>query len=76
MLNNARMYKFMTVKQLNKRIDEIKMQLDNEETFEERLKLLDDLAVIVGILLRKCRHNIKVMKYVTSKLKELEALTN
>lgn len=74
MLNRTVVYNFMTNKQLGKRVNKIKMKLDTEEKFEERLKLLEDLAVIVGILLRRCRHDVKVVNYTMTKLDDLEAL--
>jgi hypothetical protein len=64
----------MTVKQLGKRVNKIKMQLDKEQKFEERLNLLEDLAVITGVLLRRCRHDVKVVSYTMKKLDELASL--
>ena len=74
MLNKSVLYKFMTVKQLSKRIYKIKMKLNDAKTFEERLKLLEDLAVITGVLLRRCRRDVKVVNYTMSKLDELTSL--
>lgn len=71
MLNKTVLYKFMTTKQLGKCVDDIKMKLDKEQTFEERLKLLDELAVITGVLLRRCKDDIKVVDYTMKKLDEL-----
>lgn len=74
MLNKSVLYKFMTVKQLSKRINKIRMKLNDAKTFEERLKLLEDLAVITGVLLRRCRHDVKVVNYAMSKLDEFTSL--
>ena len=74
MLNKSVLYKFMTVKQLSKRINKIKMKLNVAKTFEERLKLLEDLAIITGVLLRRCRHDVKVINYTMSKLDDLTSL--
>lgn len=74
MLSKSMLYKFMTVKQLNKRVNKIKMKLDNTQTFEERLNLLEDLAIITGVLLRRCRHDVKVVNYTMKKLDELTSL--
>ena len=68
------MYKFMTVKQLTKRVNKIKMKLDKTQAFEERLDLLEELAIITGVLLRRCRHDVKVMSYTMKKLDEMSAL--
>lgn len=64
----------MTVKQLGKRVNNIKMKLDNTQAFEERLNLLEELAVITGVLLRRCRHDVKVVSYTMKKLDELTSL--
>ena len=74
MLIKTVLYKFMTVKQLGKRVNNIKMKLDKTENFEERLDLLEELAVITGVLLRRCRHDVKVMSYTMNKLDELATL--
>ena len=74
MLSKSILYKFMTVKQLSKRVNKIKTKLDDAQTFEERLKLLEDLAVITGVLLRRCRHDTKVISYTMNKLDELTSL--
>lgn len=71
MLNKTVLYKFMTTKQLGKCVDDIKMKLDKEQKFEERLNLLDELAVITGILLHRCKDDIKVVDYTMKKLDEL-----
>jgi hypothetical protein len=64
----------MTVKQLSKRVNKIKMKLDKTQTFEERLNLLEDLAIITGVLLRRCRHDVKVVSYTMKKLDDLTSL--
>lgn len=74
MLSKSVLYKFMTVKQLGKRVNKIKMKLDNAQTFEERLNLLEDLAVITGILLNRCRHDVKIVSYTMKKLDEMASL--
>lgn len=74
MLIKTMMYKFMTVKQLTKRVNKIKMKLDKTQAFEERLDLLEELAIITGVLLRRCRHDVKVMSYTMKKLDEMSAL--
>ena len=74
MLNKSMLYKFMTVKQLSKRVNKIKIELDKTQVFEERLELLEDLAVITGVLLRRCRHDVKVVSYTMKKLDELTSL--
>lgn len=74
MLNKTVLYKFMTVNQLGKRVDKIKNKLDNEAKFEKRLDLLEDLAVIVNVLLRRNRHNNTVMNYAGAELDKLKAL--
>lgn len=74
MLNGTVVYNFMTVKQLGKRVDKIKKKLDKETKFEKRLDLLEDLTVIVVVLLRRCRHDVKVVNYTMTKLDDLEAL--
>lgn len=74
MLNRTIVYHFMTNKQLGKCVNKIKMKIDKEDNFDKRLKLLEDLAVIVGVLLRRCRHDVKVVNYTMSKLNDLEAL--
>ena len=74
MLNKSMLYKFMTVKQLSKRVNKIKIELDKTQAFEERLKLLEDLAVITGVLLRRCRHDVNVVSYTMKKLDELTSL--
>ena len=74
MLIKTTLYKFMTVKQLGKRVNNIKMKLDKTENFEERLDLLEELAIITGVLLRRCRHDVKVVSYTMNKLNELTSL--
>lgn len=74
MLNRTVVYHFMTTKQLSKRVNKIKMKLNDEETFDKRLKYLEDLSVIVGILLRRCRHDVKVVDYTMTKLNEMASL--
>ena len=74
MLNKTVLYKFMTTKQLGKRVNAIKMNLDNVEAFDKRLDLLEELAVITSILLRRCRHDVKVVSYTMKKLDELATL--
>jgi hypothetical protein len=64
----------MTVKQLSKRVNKIKIKLDTTQTFEERLSLLEDLAIITGVLLRRCRHDVKVVSYTMKKLDDLTSL--
>lgn len=48
MLNKSVLYKIMTTKQLGNCVDEIKIKLDNEQNFDKRLELLDELAIIMG----------------------------
>ena len=74
MLIKTALYKFMTVKQLGKRVNKIKMKLDKTQVFEERLKLLEELAIITGVLLRRCRHDVKIVSYTMNKLDELASL--
>lgn len=74
MLSKSVLYKFMTVNQLSKRVNKIKMKLDKTQTFEERLSLLEDLAIITGVLLRRCRHDVKVVSYTMKKLDEMTSL--
>ena len=74
MLGKSIMYKIMTVKQLSKRVNKIKTKLDNAQTFEERLNLLEDLAIITGVLLRRCRQDVKVVNYTMKKLDDLTSL--
>lgn len=74
MLIKTTLYKFMTVKQLSKRVNKIKMKLDKTQTFEERLDLLEELAIITGVLLRRCRHDVKVVSYTMKELDEMAAL--
>lgn len=74
MLSKSLLYKFMTVKQLSKRVNKIKIKLDKTQTFEERLNLLEDLAVITGVLLRRCRHDVKIVSYTMKKLDEMTTL--
>lgn len=74
MLMKTALYKFMTVKQLSKRINKIKIKLDNTQAFEERLDLLEELAIITGILLRRCRHDVKIVSYTMKKLDEMASL--
>ena len=74
MLNRTVVYRFMTNKQLSNRVNKIKAKLDKEQTFEERLNLLEDLAVITGILLHRCRHDVKVVDYTMKKLNEMTTL--
>ena len=74
MLGKSIMYKIMTVKQLSKRVNKIKTKLDNVQTFEERLNLLEDLAIITGVLLRRCRQDVKVVNYTMKKLDDLTSL--
>ena len=74
MLSKTILYKFMTVKQLSKRVNKIKTKLDEAQTFEERLKLLEDLAAITGVLLRRCRHDVKVVSYTMRELDKMASL--
>ena len=74
MLSKSILYKFMTVKQLSKRVNKIKTKLDEAQTFEERLKLLEDLAAITGVLLRRCRHDVKVVNYTMRELDKMASL--
>ena len=74
MLIKTTLYKFMTVKQLGKRVNKIKIKLDNTQAFEERLDLLEELAIITGVLLRRCRHDVKVVSYTMKKLDDLTSL--
>lgn len=74
MLSKSLLYKFMTVKQLSKRVNKIKIKLDKTQTFEERLNLLEDLAIITGVLLRRCRHDVKIVSYTMKKLDEMTTL--
>lgn len=74
MLSKTVLYKFMTVNQLCKRVNKIKTKLDKTQTFEERLNLLEELAVITGVLLRRCRHDVKIVNYTMKKLDEMASL--
>lgn len=74
MLRKTVLYKFMTVKQLGKRVNKIKTKLDNAQTFEERLNLLEELAIITGVLLRRCRHDVKIVNYTMKELDEMASL--
>lgn len=74
MLSKTVLYKFMTVKQLSKCVNKIKTKLDNAQTFEERLNLLEELAVITGVLLRRCRHDVKIVNYTMKELDEMASL--
>ena len=74
MLNKSVLYKIMTVEQLGKRVDTIKMKLNNVEDFDKRLELLDDLSVITGVLVRRCKHDVTVVSYTMKKLDELASL--
>ena len=74
MLSKTVLYKFMTVKQLGKRVNKIKTKLDNAQTFEERLNLLEELAIITGVLLRRCRHDVKIVNYTMKELDEMASL--
>ena len=51
MLTKKLMYKFMTVDQMTKRVEKIKKKLDKETSFDKRLDLLEELAIIVNVLL-------------------------
>lgn len=74
MLIKTALYNVMTVKQLGKRVNGIKTKLDKTQKFEERLDLLEELAIITGVLLRRCRHDVKVVSYTMNKLNELASL--
>lgn len=74
MLNKTVMYKFMTSKQLGKAVDEIKTKLDNEQVFDKRLELLDELAVILAVLLRRCRNDVDVISYAMVEIDKLKTL--
>ena len=74
MLDKTVMYQFMTTKQLGKRVNEIKMNMNKEQAFDERLKDLEKLAVITGVLLRRCRHDVEVVDYTMTKLNEMATL--
>lgn len=74
MLDKTIMYQFMTTKQLGKRVEKIKMNLNNEQEFNKRLKDLEKLAVITGVLLRRCRHDVKIVDYTMAKLNEMATL--
>lgn len=74
MLIKTILYKFMTVKQLSKRVNKIKTNLDKTQAFEERLDLLEELAVITGVLLRRCKYDVKVVSYTMKELDEMAAL--
>ena len=74
MLNKSVVYEFMTIKQLDKRVNKIKTKLDETQSFEERLDLLDDVAIIIGVLLRRCKHDVKVVSHTMKKLDELASL--
>ena len=64
----------MTVEQLGKRVNKIKTKLDKTQVFEERLDLLEELAIITGVLLRRCRHDVKVVSYTMKELDKMAAL--
>jgi len=56
------MYKFMTVDQMTKRVEKIKKKLDKETSFDKRLDLLEELAIIVNVLLVRYKDHGEVMK--------------
>ena len=74
MLIKSVLYKFMTVEQLGKRVNKIKIKLDKTQNFEERLNLFEELAIITGILLRRCRYDVKIVDYTMKELDKMAAL--
>lgn len=74
MLVKTILYNLMTVNQLGKRVDKIKKRINNEEIFDKRLDLLEELAVIMSVLVRRHSHDVAVMKYTVMKLDKLKAL--
>jgi len=62
MLTKKLMYKFMTVDQMTKRVEKIKKKLDKETSFDKRLDLLEELAIIVNVLLVRYKDHGEVMK--------------
>jgi hypothetical protein len=64
----------MTTKQLGKAVDDIKIKLDNEQVFDKRLELLDDLAVILEVLLRRCRKDVDIISYAMVEIDKLKTL--
>ena len=52
----------MTVDQMTKRVEKIKKKLDKETSFDKRLDLLEELAIIVNVLLVRYKDHGEVMK--------------
>lgn len=74
MLTKQVMYHFMSLDQINKRIDKLKDKIDNEANFDKRLKYLEEVAIIMNVLITRNRDNDLFMKHVRNGLNELSEL--
>lgn len=73
MLVKKVMYNYMTVEQLDKQIEKIKVKLNNETDPEKKLKYYEEVAVIMGALVKKIKHNKVLVNYVQQSLNELKS---
>lgn len=72
MLVKKVVYNHMTVDQLDKQIDKIKVKLENETDSEKKLKYYEEVTIIMGALIKKIKHNKTLVGYVHQSLNELK----